>query len=127
IAFLGPVKRLGRRSRDLHYRLGRAAARLGYDHVVLLRRGYAAGFREGLLAGGLAPGQITTVAAFEEAPAAVLPLLGPDTLLYCKAEDAGPEVDVVLQRLQQAGWELLGWGSCGRHGAMGASRGFLLR
>lgn len=44
------------------------------------------------------------------APAAILPLLGPDTLLYCKAENAGPEVDVVLQ---QGGWERLDQGGSG--------------
>src|SRR5690606_4817291 len=46
VAFLGGVKGLGDRGRELHHRLGRSAARLGYDHVVLLRRGYSRGFRE---------------------------------------------------------------------------------
>lgn len=105
IALLGGVKRLGRRSRELHRRLGRAVARLGYERVVLLRR-HSEGTVEGLLAGGLRPDQVIVLERYREVPAAVMPLLGPDTVLYCKAENAGPEVNVVLQKLQQAGWRL---------------------
>lgn len=107
VAYLGGVKWLGAHSVALHRRIGQAVARLGYGQVVVFRRHYGEGLLEGLMAGGLRRDQVKTIGTFEEAPDALMPLLGPETVLYCKTENAGPEVDAVLQRLQLAGWPML--------------------